>query len=829
MSNDVHLAKVSKIHRNATTKGALTSRSNFRLSSKGGGEVIDDIRPPTDEEYLFGSISPRGGCIPMAQHFSGGDPLDSPDHTQRDTTESDNNISSCSTLDIVNKVDNLSLQQLETKVRELTQLLHQAEEQKSAIQQQLEECKAEKELCLRRLEVVSAAHECRITEMHCVIAELSKKLRSKQESTILEEQEPEGSEISYQEGSVYNSELNLTNPDAECQTDPLEEAEYSHAEVDHNLCSEVTDEIKISDINYKAQVEALQEEILHLKAQVALLQSEVNANCTTGVGVGSAVEEPPSIEHFGADVATQSLDSPSLQLTHKDVDDQELNDLNNTSTLTAVEDPYVTSPHKIPAIPKMAERVRLKCASKSEMDNITGIDLRNMEIKNANIVEHLVSDLKQNNSSLMESFIEPSQLDNELQRLQRKVEHLKVQNTVLSLTLDESKEHCERLYLLCGKYESNAIALQVALNCSDRAIEAYDVMLALLESKLGLIKEKSAAAEESRKAVESVARHLLDRLESEKNICENSLGPWQNSFSIPDKVSSKPWTPEDDNRLRYHVSKLKGRRATVQNTIVQLESPFSDSFEKSRLALENKKELSGNKEKSSALDLEMAVLMQELLNLREENIALKTKAEQAERDKQYANDRIEVLHEALSNFKQLQLQFNSDSTELFNHQHHQRQSHLEQQRTSYSEAEHAALTEQQLIEALGRETELKGRIQCLIASVTETQKMSDEKYEHLHTSVRELQKTNLSLTQIIEQNKRKYQTRIRRLEQKIMDISLEMGRQQHLANDVPHIAFGANKYKYRQHTSSHNSNVTPPPTSSAAHLRHAENVPETTL
>ncbi|XP_073818964.1 colorectal mutant cancer protein isoform X2 [Musca autumnalis] len=728
-------------------------------------------------------------------------------------------------------VENLSLQQLETKVRELTQLLRQTEEQKLAIQQQLEECKAEKEVCLRRLEVVSAAHECRITEMHCVIAELSKKLRNKQESTILEEQEPEGSEISYQEGSVYNSELNLTNPDAECQTDPLEEAEYSHAEVDHNLCSEVTDDIKISDINYKAQVEALQEEILHLKAQVALLQSEVNANCTAGVVVGSAVEEPPSIEHFGADVATQSLDSPSLQLTHKDVDDQVLNDLNNTSTLTAVEDTYVTSPHKTPAIPKMAERVRLKCASKTEIDNVTAMDLRNMEIKNANIVEHLVSDLKQNNSSLMESFIEPSQLDNELQRLQRKVEHLKVQNTVLSLTLDESKEHCERLYLLCGKYESNAIALQVALNCSDRAIEAYDVMLALLESKLGLIKEKSTAAEESRKAVESVARHLLDRLESEKNICENSLGPWQNSFSIPDKVSSKPWTSEDDNRLRYHVSKLKGRRATVQNTIVQLESPFSDSFEKSRLALENKKELSGNKEKSTALDLEMAVLMQELLNLREENIALKMKAEQAERDKQYANDRIEVLHEALSNFKQLQLQFNSDSTtELFNHQHHQRQCHLEQQRTSYSEAEHAALTEQQLIEALGRETELKGRIQCLIASVTETQKMSDEKYEHLHTSVRELQKTNQSLTQIIEQNKRKYQTRIRRLEQKIMDITLEMGRQQQLANEVPQVAFSANKYKYRQHVNPHgNSIVTPPPSSSSGQLRHADNVPETTL
>lgn len=257
------------------------------------------------------------------------------------------------------------------------------------------------------------------------------------------------------------------------------------------------------------------------------------------------------------------------------------------------------------------------------------------------------------------------------------------------------------------------------------------------------MKEKSLASEESRKAVEAVARHLLDRLESEKNMCENSLGPWQNSFSIPDKPNSMPWTTEDDNRLRYHVSKLKGRRATVQNTIVQLESPFSDAYEKSRVALENKKELSGHKEKvTTQLDLEMAVLMQELLNLREESIALKMKAEQADREKQYANDRIGVLHEALKQL-QLQLQLNNESTELFHRQQQQHHHHqMDQRNSTYSEAEHTALTEQQLVEALSRESELKGRIQSLIASVTETQKISDEKYEHLHNNVRELQKAN---------------------------------------------------------------------------------------
>ena len=79
--------------------------AGLRLAGKiasGSGEQVDDMRP-VDEEYLFGSISPRGGGGGGGTAHLLGD-LESPDHTQRDTTESDNNISSCSTLDIVNKV-----------------------------------------------------------------------------------------------------------------------------------------------------------------------------------------------------------------------------------------------------------------------------------------------------------------------------------------------------------------------------------------------------------------------------------------------------------------------------------------------------------------------------------------------------------------------------------------------------------------------------------------------------------------------------------------------------------------------------------------------------
>lgn len=111
------------------------------------------------------------------------------------------------------------------------------------------------------------------------------------------------------------------------------------------------------------------------------------------------------------------------------------------------------------------------------------------------------------------------------------------------------------------------------------------------------------------------------------------------------------------------------------------------------------------------------MIMQEILELRDANLQLKTKMEEAEHERQNANERVGILHEALK-----QLQANN--------------------RVSYSEAEHAALTEQQLVEALTRETELKGRIQTLLANVTASQKAFDEKYEQLHQNVRELQKSN---------------------------------------------------------------------------------------
>lgn len=107
MSNDVQVARVAKIATDVPRRsGKQRDPSCLQGQQHHSGSMAGE-----DFEYVFGSISPRGAG-PNARHLVGSFELESsPEHTQRDTTttESDNNISSCSTLDIVNKVSDGSV------------------------------------------------------------------------------------------------------------------------------------------------------------------------------------------------------------------------------------------------------------------------------------------------------------------------------------------------------------------------------------------------------------------------------------------------------------------------------------------------------------------------------------------------------------------------------------------------------------------------------------------------------------------------------------------------------------------------------------------------
>lgn len=86
-----------------------------------------------------------------------------------------------------------ALSALKNEVLELSARLQNSERDRELMQKKLNEALEERERSQRRLEAVGSAQESKITEMHCVIVELSKKLKTKQESAIMEEHEPEGS------------------------------------------------------------------------------------------------------------------------------------------------------------------------------------------------------------------------------------------------------------------------------------------------------------------------------------------------------------------------------------------------------------------------------------------------------------------------------------------------------------------------------------------------------------------------------------------------------------------------------------------------------------
>lgn len=86
-----------------------------------------------------------------------------------------------------------ALSALKTEVLELSARLQNSEREREQMQRKLHEAIEERERAQRRLESIGSAHESRLTEMHCVIVELNKKLKLRQDNAIMEENEAEGS------------------------------------------------------------------------------------------------------------------------------------------------------------------------------------------------------------------------------------------------------------------------------------------------------------------------------------------------------------------------------------------------------------------------------------------------------------------------------------------------------------------------------------------------------------------------------------------------------------------------------------------------------------
>lgn len=89
-------------------------------------------------------------------------------------------------------------------------------------------------------------------------------------------------------------------------------------------------------------------------------------------------------------------------------------------------------------VTKMAERIKLKRATDGLRD-INPCDIINTDLPTA-VAEHIVGDILRQ----CDSQNEKQAIDIEFRRLSSKLEHTRSQNSVLALTLSETKSHCDR-------------------------------------------------------------------------------------------------------------------------------------------------------------------------------------------------------------------------------------------------------------------------------------------------------------------------------------------------------------------------------------------------
>jgi hypothetical protein len=144
---------------------------------------------------------------------------------------------------------------------------------------------------------------------------------------------------------------------------------------------------------------------------------------------------------------------------------------------------------------------------------------------------------------------------------------------------------------------------------------------------------------DSRRSAETMARTILSHMDSTYGCVNqtqhNSAQPWEDlsSHSHTSTTSStnsitstdSDWNKLDENRLRDYIRQLKADRATIRLTVVELESIY---VETPAVSDKDDEGCQGQKQ-----DLENAVLVQELMSLKEEKAELRAQLYLVEKEK----------------------------------------------------------------------------------------------------------------------------------------------------------------------------------------------------
>ncbi|KAK7574449.1 hypothetical protein V9T40_011640 [Parthenolecanium corni] len=509
-------------------------------------------------------------------------------------------------LQLANKLHLAALASLRAEISELNTRLQSVTEERDILETALKKCQEKSE------NSVIQRYEEQITELHSVIAELNKKLDNQKSRVIAEEEDG----LSEGEYCVPSSFTNIDDgekkpPEPTTRTDDDKKLK----------------QLRLDCLNFKE---------VALKKEVELKHSRVLLNC--------AYEQIEKLK-----IKLRESENRRLELTNSP-------EVRRKTSFNSQLRSEISAP-----VMKVAERVRLPKMERS----VTGSEIATLGVSHTEVAEHLVSGVQAECNIQELCRQDQKHLEIEAERLHSKLEHLKAQNNTLQISMHETREHCERMYILLGKYESNAIALKLSSDTSQEMIEKYESLVTLLSQQ------------RSESAIVS---------EEEKNI-------------------------------RSKIAALKEEKNTVQSTVVELESYCSNPSEKVPKP---------NSCESKKLDLEMAVLMQDLMEIRESNAELRATVYMLDRERESLELKVAALQSQLQAF--------------------------------------ALVKSENQGEGNDKESRLQERLKEVAVTLEKVNKNADLRQKQSIELANQLKSTNCALMKTLERCKRKSQLRLRKLE-----------------------------------------------------------------
>ncbi|XP_075221405.1 colorectal mutant cancer protein-like [Lycorma delicatula] len=554
-------------------------------------------------------------------------------------------------LHLANKLHLAALASLRGEILDLSSRLQAVTEERDLLEKSLAQAQSTIESS------VAQQYEDRLTKLQCIVHDLSCKLDDQPRTLVMPEEEHNIEDVDDDDDEDAPSvETERQSTDCcksypEIQADELPESNSNDAACSttcNTLLSCKSEELKkLSNANYcDHKLEELKQNVIDLQTENSKLQVKLNSK----------------------DIEIKKLRT----YLNSNFKEKHCKVKENHYRKGEKEGVTVTPSHQNPPVPKVAERVRLRRTER----HITGSDITSLGVSHTEVAEHLVSSVLEQ-CDLLELGNDQRKFEIETERLISKLEHTRAFNTLLQSSLEEMKSHSERLTLLVGKYENNAIALQLALSCCDRIIRVYEELITIL------FREHN----ENFKAEEKHLLHLIDDLKQE--------------------------------------------RTTIEGTVVQLESYVESPAPQPQIPTLARK-----------LDLETAVLIQEVMSMREEKADLNATIYRLEKEKESLELKLATME-------------TQQQTQLATVQH------LKMLNESIPE------NQEQFSEGQ-KEKILRDQLREMAATLERVSRNAEVRQKQHAEMMVELRTTNCTLLKNLEKNKHKYEARLHKLEAQML-------------------------------------------------------------